>query len=299
MQEFETVIIGGSYAGLSAALSLGRARRHVLIIDSGQPCNRQTPHSHNFLTRDGSTPAELHAIAKKQLASYPTVQFVTGQAIEISRKATGWQIARASGEVTVTKTIILATGVRDQLPNINGIAECWGISVIHCPYCHGYEFSNKSTGIIANGETAFELAKLISQWTAKLTVFSNGASQLSSLQLQQLSARGIEINEEPIKHLLHEQGYVREIILENDAHIAVDAIYIRPSFTHDQLVSQLQLITTATSRIQVDMMQRTNIEGIWACGDNCSPMRSVANAVATGSMAGASLNKMLIEKNFS
>src|SRR5687767_10565291 len=133
-KNFDVIIIGGSYAGLSAAMALGRALRNVLIIDSGKPCNRQTPHSHNFITQDGKTPAEIATLAKQQVEKYDTVTFFSGLATDGAKTENGFQIQTGSGETFRAKKLIFATGVKDVMPTIEGYAECWGISVLHCPY---------------------------------------------------------------------------------------------------------------------------------------------------------------------
>src|SRR5690606_1025740 len=137
----EVIILGGSYAGLSAAMALGRSLiRNVLIIDNGLPCNRQTPQSHNFLTQDGQSPSVIREFAKAQVLAYPTVQWLDDTAVKGEKVQDGFLINTASGQSVMTKKLIVATGIKDMLPDIKGFADCWGISVVHCPYCHGYEF---------------------------------------------------------------------------------------------------------------------------------------------------------------
>jgi len=152
--QHDVIIIGGSYAGLSAAMTLGRSMRKVLIIDSGKPCNRQTPYSHNFITHDGETPAAIAQKAREQVLKYPTVQLVNDTALRASKNENGFEIITASEAAYNTTKIIFATGVLDIMPDIKGFAECWGISILHCPYCHGYEVKDKPLGIIANGDVA-------------------------------------------------------------------------------------------------------------------------------------------------
>ena len=154
MKSYEVIIIGGSYSGLSAALALGRSLRKVLVIDGGKPCNRFTPHSQNFLTHDGRKPAEISAIAKEQVLQYKTVEFLEDVALNAEKTEQGFTVETDRGTFQ-SKRLILAAGLRDILPDIPGIAECWGKSVIHCPYCHGYEFHSQKTGILANDEKAF------------------------------------------------------------------------------------------------------------------------------------------------
>src|SRR6478736_6055187 len=155
-KNFDVIIIGGSYSGLSASMSLGRSLRQVLIIDSGLPCNRQTPHSHNFITQDGEKPAVISAKAKLQVDLYKTVHFYNGLAVKAIKKENGFEVSTESGEVFNSRKILFASGVKDLFPEIKGFADCWGISVLHCPYCHGYEVKNEKTAIIANGEMAYE-----------------------------------------------------------------------------------------------------------------------------------------------
>jgi len=140
MNNFDVIIIGGSYAGLSAALALGRSLRKVLIMDSGLPCNRSTPHSHNFLTHDGERPAVIAEQARTKVLAYKTVTWWNGLAVSGRKTGSGFEIITQNDGIFYGRKLIFATGIRDILPDIKGFAECWGISVIHCPYCHGYEF---------------------------------------------------------------------------------------------------------------------------------------------------------------
>ena len=183
LKDFDVIIVGGSYSGLAAGMALGRSLRRVLIIDSGKPCNRQTPHSHNFITQDGKTPKEIATLAKQQVEKYETVTFFNGLATNGVKTKEGFEIQTASGETFFAKKIIFATGIKDIMADIEGYADCWGISVLHCPYCHGYEVRNEITGILGNGEYGFEFSGLISNWTKKLTLFTNGKSTLTTEQV--------------------------------------------------------------------------------------------------------------------
>ena len=213
-KHFEVIIIGGSYSGLSAAMSLGRSLRQVLVIDSGLPCNRQTPHSHNFITQDGEKPAVISAKAKLQVDIYKTVQFYNGLAVKALKTESGFEIETESGVVFTSRKVLFATGVKDLLPEIEGFAACWGISVLHCPYCHGYEVKNEKTAIIANGEMGYEYAKLISNWTKDLRLCTNGKSELTLEQTQTLKNHGVLILEEEIDSFDHKDGYIKNIIFK-------------------------------------------------------------------------------------
>jgi thioredoxin reductase len=292
---FDVIIIGGSYAGLSAAMALGRSLRNVLVIDDGQPCNRQTPHSHNFITQDGKTPSEISAIAKAEVEQYATVEFYQGLAVEGQKVADGFEIKTSTGGCFKAKKLILATGIKDIMPNIEGFEACWGISVLHCPYCHGYEVRNKKTGIIANGAAAFHYAQLISNWTKDLTLFTNGVSLLTDEETEKLATHNIKIIETKLQRLRHKDGYIEIIELENGQLILVDAIYGMVDFVQNStLANQLRCGLNDAGLIQVDGAQETTVEGIFACGDNSSK-RALAFAVASGTLAGVMANFKLIE----
>lgn len=214
-KNFDVIIIGGSYSGLSAGMSLGRSLRKVLIIDNGKPCNTQTPHSHNFVTQDGKTPAEIAKLAKEDVEKYDTVQFYNGTVVKTAETAEGFEVETSSHEKFYAKKLILASGMKDIMPDIPGFAECWGISVIHCPYCHGYEVKNEITGILSNGDMAYEFSKLIFNLTKNLTLFTNGKAVLSDEQLEKLKNNNIILNEDEIKEVKHENGFIQKIIFKN------------------------------------------------------------------------------------
>lgn len=298
-KNFDVIIIGGSYSGLSASMSLGRSLRQVLIIDSGLPCNRQTPHSHNFITQDGEKPAVISAKAKLQVDFYKTVHFYNGLAIKAIKKENRFEVSTESGEVFNSRKILFASGVKDLFPEIKGFADCWGISVLHCPYCHGYEVKNEKTAIIANGEMAFEYAKLISNWTKDLRLCTNGKSALTLEQTQILKKKGISIFEEEIDSFEHNDGYVSNIVFKNQEKVEVKAIYARPPFEqHCSLPADLGCDINEQGLLKVDAMQKTNVPGIYASGDCTTQMRSVAIAVSTGSFAGVVINKDFIDEDF-
>lgn len=298
-KSFDVIIIGGSYSGLSAAMSLGRSLRQVLVIDSGLPCNRQTPHSHNFITQDGEKPAVISAKAKLQVDLYKTVHFYNGLAVKAFRKENGFEVSTESGEIFSGRKILFATGVKDLLPEINGFADCWGISVLHCPYCHGYEVKNEKTAVIANGEMAFDFAKLISNWTKDLRLCTNGKSTLTLEQTEILKKHGVQIFEEEIDSFDHKEGYVENIIFKNQEKATVKAIYARPPFEqHCPLPADLGCDINEQGLLKVDFMQKTNITGVYASGDCTTQMRSVVIAVSTGSFAGTVINKDLIDEDF-
>jgi thioredoxin reductase len=298
-QNFDVIIIGGSYSGLSAAMALGRSVRNVLVIDSGLPCNRQTPHSHNFITHDGKTPAEILALAKQQVQKYDTVKFHNGLATQGTKTATGFQIATQAGEIFNAKKLIFATGIKDLLPEIEGFSGCWGISIVHCPYCHGYEIKDEITGILANGDAAMHLAQLVNNLTKQLSIFTNGKASFSPEQLAQLNKHDIKVFEAEIEQIKQTDGQIKEIIFKDGTSAALKALYAKVPFVqHSDIPQSLGCELTEQGFIKIDAMQQTTIPGVIVCGDNVSPMRSVANAVATGNFAGAVVNSILCQEQF-
>jgi thioredoxin reductase len=298
-RNFDVVIVGGSYSGLSAGMALGRALRKVLIIDSGKPCNRQTPYSHNFITQDGKTPNEIATLARQQVQKYDTVTFFEGLATAGTKTENGFEIETASGGTFAAKKLVFATGISDQMPDIPGYAECWGVSVLHCPYCHGYEIKNERTGILGNGEYAFEFSALISNWTRDLTLFTNAPSSLTAEQTTKIKSHGIALVELEIERLEHAQGHLQKIIFKDGTFTNIKALYTRPAFQqHCTIPETLGCEMTEDGYIKVDAFQKTTVPGIFACGDNTTRMRSVANAVAMGTAAGAMVNKEIIFEDF-
>ncbi len=298
-KNFEVIIIGGSYAGLSAAMALGRSLRNVLIIDSGKPCNRQTPHSHNFLTQDGIKPNLISEKAKEQVLKYETVKFLNDFAISGKKTEGGFTIATKAGETFLTKKLIFATGIKDIMPNIKGFSACWGISVIHCPYCHGYEYSNDKTGVFTNGDIAFEMGKLIHNWTKDLTIFTNGKSTLKEEQASKLKKQNIKIIEKEINYFDHKNGQIERIIFEDGTSESIKALYARPEFEqHCEIPKELGCELTELNYLTTDPFQKTTVPGIFACGDSTTMIRSVSYAVAAGGVAGTMANRELIEEEF-
>ncbi|MGN6492647.1 MAG: NAD(P)/FAD-dependent oxidoreductase [Agriterribacter sp.] len=298
-ENFDVIIIGGSYAGLSAAMALGRSLRNTLIIDAGKPCNQQTPHSHNFITHDGETPGNIRDKAKAQVLAYKTVQLVNDTAITAVDNTGSFSVQTSSGKNYQSKKILFATGILDILPPIKGFAECWGISVLHCPYCHGYEVRYQKTGIIASGEGAVEYAKLISNWTNELAIFTNGAPAFSDAHAATLQKTNANVYPQEIEAIEHVAGQVSTVHLKDGSRVTVPVIYHRPSFQqHSPLPETLGCSLTSNGFIQVDGMQKTTMPGIFAAGDNSTGFRSVAEAVAAGNKAGAVINKELIEETF-
>lgn len=291
---YDVIIAGGSYSGLSAALTLGRSLRRVLLIDSSLPCNRQTPYSHNFLTQDGVPPGTIGAIAREQVRQYDSVKFQNGLVTAAAKKGNGFIVQTKDGSTFSTRKLLFATGIRDLLPGIPGLGACWGISVLHCPYCHGYEVKGMKTGLLANGETAYQFSLLLANWTSDLTLYTNGKSLLTAEQAAHLQKHHIAVNETEIRYLQEENGQLKEIHFVDGNKESTAVLYARPPFEqHCPVPEALGCQLTGEGFILVDDQQRTTLAGVYASGDNCSSLRTVANAVASGTAAGMAINKEL------
>jgi thioredoxin reductase len=293
---FDVLIIGGSYAGLSAALALGRARRSVLVLDARRPRNRFTPHAHNLLLHDGDAPADLAARARQQVAAYPTVQLLEAQAIAAEKLPDGtFTVATEAHGTFQASRLMLATGLRDELPPVPGFAECWGKSVIHCPFCHGYEVADQPTGIWNNGDEVGHQVKMLLNWSRELTVFTNGPATFGPEVRELLQAYAIELVESPVAELLHTNGQLIGVRLADGHTRPLPVLYARlPWQQASTLPEQLGCEITEQVLIRTDASYRTTVPGVYAAGDCCVAPPQLALAIAAGNLAGASLSRELI-----
>lgn len=289
---FDLIIVGGSYAGMAAALQLVRARRSVLVIDAGSRRNRFADSSHGFLTQDGNSPAAIAATAKAQLLAYPTVQWLDASAISASRTQTGFQV-NTEQQSYQARRLILATGVTDQLPEVSGLKERWGKSIFHCPYCHGYELEQGPIGVLAASPLALHHALMLPDW-GPTTLFTNQCFEPDAEQKAQLLARGVAI--EPGK-VLQISGKA-DVQLSNGKVLQMAGLFTQPSTTVNSLLAQ-QLGCQFEqgplgSFIQTTATKETTIAGVFACGDNARMAGSVAIAIGDGSLAGAMAHQSLL-----
>lgn len=295
VQKADVTIIGGSYAGLSAALSLVRSLRNVIVVDSEKPCNANTPASHNFITHDGKTPSEIRAKAIADLKHYSNFGLIAGEVLSID-KVDGGFLVKGNGLAPVqTDKIIFATGLRDILPDIPGFLPSWGKSVIHCPYCHGYENLGNTTGLWMNEDGVFEHSKFLKHWSKELTVYTNGSIKFSKEEQTKLENEGIQIITEEVKALIHSEGIISAVQLSSGKEIPIQALYTRlPIVQHSNLPEQLGCKLLPSGHLEVTNFYETNVPGVCAVGDMASMFRSVAHAIHSGNIAGAMLNRSMI-----
>lgn len=290
----DVIIIGGTYAGLSAGLPLGRARRSVLVVDGGARRNRYAETSHNFLTQDGTPPGEIAARGREQLLAYPTVQWHDGQAERAEVNEGGFRVFTADGEQTTARRLILATGVRDTLPSITGLAERWGRTVFHCPYCHGYELNQGRIGVLASSPLSLHHALMLPDW-GPTTFFLNDAFTPDEDQLSQLERRGVRIERGLISRL---EGERADVVMEDGRTIQLDGMFTMTRVSvasplAEQLGCQFDEGPHG-SVILVDELKATTVPGVWACGDAARPAGSISMAVGDGSLAGVAAHRSLM-----
>jgi len=292
--EFDAIVVGGSYAGLSAAMQLARARRRVLVLDAGQRRNRYATHSHGFLTQDGTEAAAIAAQGRAQLLAYPTVSWVEGKAVQAVAEGEGFRITLADGAALYGRRLVLATGVIDDLPPIAGLAERWGRSAFHCPYCHGYELDEGAIGVIATGELAMHHALMLPDW-GSVTLFLNGAFEPDAAQLAALASRGVKLERTPVERI---EG-VADVMLVDGRRLPMAGLFVMSQMRMaSPLATQLGCAMEdghAGQFVGTDMMKASSVAGVFCCGDMARAAGNVALAVADGAMAGVGAHRSLIE----
>lgn len=293
--DYEAAIIGGSAAGLAAALTLGRTLRKTVVFDTGAPRNEPSPHAHNFFTRDGTPPSELLRIGREQLKPYNTVSLRNARVTKAQKQDNIFVLTLEDGTTVSTRKVILATGLKDILPEIKGMRELWGRQVIHCPYCHGWEVKDRPIAIMMNGEAAFEMTVLIRNWNKDLRLFTNGPSMVPQEAREWMEDKGIAIKETPITSL-HRDGDGVRILFGDGQEEKLAALYARGSYHfNNELAVQLGCALGETGSVQVDEMQQTTVPGIFAAGDLAHPgMHQVSLAAAAGHKAGIACSRSLI-----
>lgn len=292
---FDVIIVGGSVAGLSAATYLGRMRRATLVVDNGKPCNRVSHASHGFLTRDGVDPAELLQIAREQMQGYPSVELRTGLVTAIQPQADRFQVTLETGETHAARKVLLAMGVRDQLPDLANVEQFWGRSAVHCPYCDGWEVRDQPLAIQGNGEGALHRAKLLLNLTADLVICTDGPATFNEDEWQFLRARGVRVIETPLVGLEGEGDQLHTLHFADGSTLARHALFLNlKTSQHPDLVATLGCAVNEMGFVQVDAQARTTVDGVYAAGDMTNPMRAVIFAAGQGAAAGIWLNMALL-----
>jgi thioredoxin reductase len=289
----DVIIVGGSYAGMAAALQLLRARRDVKVIDAGQRRNRFAGFSHGFLGQDGVGAAEIALTARRQLEAYPTLSWVDDRAVSVEGRKDDFTVATADGRHHGGRRVLFATGLEDQLPQISGLAERWGQAVFHCPYCHGYELDRGRIGVIATGPMSTHQAEIVSDW-GPVTFLTNGAVELDPPTQQVLEGRDISIETTPIERI----DGVAEVVLKGGRRLEFAGLFTAPFCVPSSgLAEEAGCALEETMmgiQIRTDEAKQTSVAGISACGDVARIPHSVTLAVADGAWAGAQIHRSLV-----
>ncbi|MES2530767.1 MAG: NAD(P)/FAD-dependent oxidoreductase [Pseudomonadota bacterium] len=290
---FDAVVIGGSYAGLSAALQLARARRRILVVDAGVRRNRFVQSSHGFLGQDGRAPDAIAADGRAQLLAYPTVQWHAGLATQAGAQGDGFVVTLDTGGVVHAKRLVLAPGVVDELPAIDGLAERWGRTVFHCPYCHGYELNEGRIGVIASGAPSMHHAVMLPDW-GRVTLFTHGTFVPDDAQRAVLSARGVVVEPEVIARIADDAT----VVLADGRQLPMDGLF---TATRTRVASPLAAQLGCAfddgpmgAFIRTDEMKQTTVPGVFACGDAARGAGNVALAVGDGALAGVGAHRSTI-----
>lgn len=293
-QLLDVLIIGGGPAGLNAALVLGRARKNVVVIDDETPRNWVTRETHGFVTRDGASPREFRKAAKDQIAAYPSVQFASDTATAITGSDGDFVVKTTQGASYRTKKILFAVGKKDLPLDINGLTEVYGKSAFVCPYCDGWELRDQSLVIIVSGDKALHMAKVISGWTERYTICTNGSDSLTDEQREELKRHNVTVFNAPIQSINSEEGMVQQVVLNDGTAIPCTGVFFQPKlFTGSELPKAIGCEITESGTVIVDASGKTSVAGVYSAGDAASEMYQAITAASLGALSAVSINNEL------
>ena len=297
MNTYDVAIIGGGAAGLSAALVLTRARRRVVVIDSGEPRNAPAAHMQGFLSRDGIPPAELLAVGRKEVASYGG-HLVRGVVTSIHpRDDAEFTVSVENHDTLSARRILVTTGLRDEIPALSGVRERWGRDLLHCPYCHGHEVRDQQLGVLGGTTEAVQHALIIRQWSDDLVYFSHTGTPTPA-EREQLLARKIAIVEGPVSQLVVKDDRLIGVQLENGRVIPREAVFVRPNFVpNNRLLIELGCSSNDNGWVVADATGRTTVTGVWVAGNAVNPRAQVITAAGEGSAAAIAINNDLVDED--
>jgi thioredoxin reductase len=293
--QYDAMVIGGGAAGLSAALVLSRARRKVLVVDTGAPRNAPATHMHGFLSRDGMPPAELLAVGRREVSGYGG-EIVEGTVTDLVPDSRSGFWGLFGGKRISTRCLLVTTGLRDELPDIRRIRERWARDVLHCPYCHGYEVRDRQLGVLGGNAGAVRYAQIVRQWTHDLVYFTP-PDTLTTVERTQLHARAIGVVEGIIEELvIDDADRLRGVQLRDGSVVPRDALFVPPRFVpNNTLLVGLGCDVDADGWVTVDNTGRTSVPGVWAAGNVVDPRAQVITAAGAGSASAIAVNADLVE----
>ena len=300
-EQYEVIVIGGGTAGLSAALVLGRARRRTLVVDAGEPRNAPAAHMQGFLSRDGMPPAEFLAVGREEIARYG-VGLVRGRAVDVTRDDDGrsFTVSLGDGRTVRARRLVVATGLKDELPAVPGVAERFGRDVLHCPYCHGWEVRDQPFGVLATTPMSVHQALMVTQWSKDVTLFLHEVpeSDLSDDDLRRLAAAGVRVVPGEVTGLVVEDDRLTAVRLADGTDHARSVLFTAPRpVPQTGLLEKLGADLHETpfgSYPVIDPTGLTSVPGVWAVGNAMGFSEQVINAASSGYRAGATINGDLL-----
>jgi thioredoxin reductase len=293
MRDYDVVVVGGGAAGLSAALVLVRARRAVAVVDAGAPRNAPAAHMHGFLSGDGTPPHDLLAAGRSEVTGYG------GHLLDdtVVGVEPGFHVRLASGSSLRARRILVATGLRDELPEVPGVRERWGRDLLHCPYCHGWEVRDQPLGVLGGSPDAVQHALLVRQWSPDVTLFPH-TDAVSPEQRELLTARGIRVVEGTVARLVVDNDQLQSVELTDGTVVARTAVFVRPHFIPNaDLLTGLGCAMDENGWVVHDPVGRTTVAGVWVAGNAADPRAQVITAAGQGSAAAIALNADLVDED--
>jgi thioredoxin reductase len=295
---YDCIVVGAGPAGLSAALMLGRCRRSVLVCDIGAPRNARSAGLHNYLTRDGIQPSEFLTLARQDIERYPSVEFREIEVVDATRSPDGFRILCADGAQLSGRKLLLATGVLDELPDLDGLAELYGQSVHHCPYCDGWEWRDQPIGVYGRADEGASLALGLTVWTDDLVLCTDGPAGLADTDRTRLSQRGIEIREERVLRLEGADGQLERIVFLNGESLPRRALFIcSGQHQRSNLARKLGCRFTSKGAVNTGSCEATDVPGLYVAGDSSKEAQFVIVAAAEGAEAGMAINRALLKED--
>jgi thioredoxin reductase len=307
-ETLDVVVVGGVAAGLSAALVLARARRRVVVVDAGRPRNGAAGHVHGFLSRDGARPAELLAAGRREVLAYGGQ--VRRGVVTAARPRAGehpgraFDVELADGDVLAARRLLICTGLRDELPDVPGLAERWGRDVLHCPYCHGHEVAERAIGVLGTSSFGVHQALLVRRWSDRVVFFQHEIGRLDDATAERLAARDVDVVTGRVQRLHVEDDALRGVALApRDAHdggvtVPLDALFVAPRFVpNDALVTSLGCDTTRRGWVETDDCGLTDVPGVWAAGNLSDPGAQLISSAGDGGRAAVALDADLLDED--
>ncbi|WP_406830604.1 NAD(P)/FAD-dependent oxidoreductase [Pedococcus sp. KACC 23699] len=297
MSEYDVVVVGGSAAGLSAALVLSRARRRVLVVDSGAPRNAPASHMHGFLSRDGVPPPDLLAVGRHEVRTYGG-EVREGSVTHVARADPGeFTVSLSDGREVSSRRLVLATGLRDELPDLPGLSDRWGRDVLHCPYCHGREVEDQPLGVLGDGPDSVRYAQIVRQWSDDVVLFIP-AGVVSAEQRIGLDARGVQVVEGVVNGVTVEDDRLTGVTLADGSTVERAAVFLPPHLVpNNDLAAQLDCALDPDGWVVTDAAGATSVTGVWAAGNVTNPKAQVVTAAGEGSAAAIDLNADLVDED--